>query len=267
MRYREIICERPTDDTSARAQAQIAQDLFARWFSSNETVPLAQLPHVTRLEGLGPPKYLVPATVVGLDLPDLSFGVHWGENTPFGSLLVYRDVALVKYAITLKTRSDPTDEVDVGYGVPWGSFVHEFMHYLDHKRGYTKALLRRPNLHATDAEPDSYYNSPLEFNAHFQQGIDHYLQRVAHDLHYEPDKARGYGEKLRSFAAFRADVVPWMPKHFDRFLRPNYQRKLTRRLYKLFQLMRAEWPHLSVLQYKIDALRQMDAKAAMAEDD
>lgn len=65
------------------------------------------------------------------------------------------------------------------------TFIHEFIHFLDHLRVSDPEVLRTGSLSAgtaSQADDDKYYNNPLETNAYTQQGfskIDDLLKKSA----------------------------------------------------------------------------------------
>lgn len=125
------------------------------------------------------------------------------------------------------------------------SFIHEFIHYLDGQRDGIKWPKNPPG---HDDDDDAYFNSPLEFNAFYQELIadlnrsmkrDHFLKPFGEFMGIVKRKMKEFPRKPlspRMYAARSPDEPgeKWMDK-----LNPNYRRKFIRRLYQYY-LMRRE---------------------------
>jgi hypothetical protein len=119
-------------------------------------------------------------------------------------------------------------------------FVHEFIHYLDGKRGHddqnTATLLK------TKGEK-AYYNTPAEFNAYFQEGA-----QETEDLFKGVAKAKPSHLQvmLASFDTFKHWVTTksgsaFFSKHWFDALEGKWKKKFLKRLYTLYKAMVKEY--------------------------
>jgi hypothetical protein len=130
------------------------------------------------------------------------------------------------------------------------SFIHEFVHYLDSRRD---GMVWHNPPNPLDDE-HRYFNSPLEFNAFYQEFIselertlkrDHFLRpfdefmtiatRRMSEFPQRADLSSQYGQRATDIPAEK-----WMDK-----LDTNYRQKFIRRLYQYYTMRRSRYKGLS----------------------
>ena len=261
---------------------------FTGWMDKhNSDTPLGEIAEfhywpATMRDGKSIDILYLPAWRVGIDVNDLSFGIGW---VPDGSTDNRRAFILAgiqenrrHYYVVMMAKRDPRQETDVLWGLPMDSFVHEVMHYFDYKRGYDRALYLQRLRNAgksdqkrlADRGPAAYYNDPLELNAHFQQGLGSLFvslaSKLAQKAHFgEADPA----DWLDSFDAFLKRYIKTADQQKDQYLQyisePN-KRKMIRRLYKVYTLIRQQWPDLPEIQEQArDYVAKWQAEDAQRE--
>ena len=131
------------------------------------------------------------------------------------------------------------------------SFIHEFIHYLDAQR-YGMAWPENPPKY--DNDEVAYFNSPLEFNAFYQELIaklnndlkkDHFFRSFDEFMRIVTNKMNEYPLKPHpSLQHMRRDIdgprEKWIKK-----LNPTYRQKLIRRLYGYYMMRRSKHEGLS----------------------
>lgn len=124
------------------------------------------------------------------------------------------------------------------------TFVHEFVHYLDRKRRGTPELSKKELEQRVKrkTDPVEYFSNPEEFNAWYQ-ALTHELENVLHEMWVEgeygesppsPEKTLGtYKDFFDFFDLFNQNRSSnyWPLEK----LQPKWQRKLTKRLYGLWE--------------------------------
>ena len=251
------------DAASDLGTVRLAQSLsnqFARWLTkANETTPLKDIPE-GQLQGRERGgRFMKMITFAAKDMGinnrhNLRFGVGWYEDGvehgEMGLMISSGTMVMPFYTIVLVSQKDCSNDVDVAFGLHWSSCVHELIHYLDWKRGYINTVAKRAGKprQALDT-PERYYNDPLEFNAHFQQGLAQLMNSASFSLRYKPEKVSDY---LVSFDRFSAWSIGMMPKDFVKQLNPEYKKKFGRRLYKLYDLFRSKWPDIEAIKLLAD---------------
>lgn len=155
-----------------------------------------------------------------------------------------------KYKVTLPVLPDDVELTDIKKidlsGVR-DSFVHELVHYTDEKRwkdpeGMFKLTKEGKPVHALPNDNDmvAYYNSPHEFNAHYQAGAD--ATRAKLEEFVRRGANRELMRALSNFREFRAFVLHPFDYTFDRQfykkLDEKYRRKFMIRLEGLYRELR-----------------------------
>jgi hypothetical protein len=252
MRVGDIFEDAHADFHANRLATTIAST-FVSWLAQhNESTPLGDLLHRYRyrddiiLYATGPE--------IGLpNCPDLFIGFAWNpkkaaNGEPYGATKGYHSPAkntttgeMVYFVVVTEDR-DPSNETDVAFGVSSEFLVHELTHYLDRKRQSPTAKYAGPN---ASSDPAGYVNSPFEFNAFFQQGMHNILK----DLNRRSTK-----DELATFESFQKNNL-W---HFDHGFRANLspanQRRFTKRLYRLWMLIKANYPNMHLIAKQADAI-------------
>jgi len=120
------------------------------------------------------------------------------------------------------------------------AFIHEFIHYLDSQRykdkGQGSAVALR------EQGFDAYYNTPAEFNAYYQEGVNEILGtlEIIRD-HAEAKKPGTLAEFLKSFSVFEKKFLSYFSEDFIKALNPTYQRKFIQRFYGFYNKVRDEF--------------------------
>ena len=119
-------------------------------------------------------------------------------------------------------------------------FVHEFIHYLDGKRGYdtqnTVKLFKTKGAKA-------YYNTPAEFNAYFQEGAQETEDLFKAVARVKPDHLK---VMLNNFDTFKHWVTTksgssFFSRHWFDALEGKWKKKFLKRLYTLYKAMVKEY--------------------------
>lgn len=239
--------EDASDDVIRVRVAERIVSRYIQWLAvNNEEKPLEDIMERTFRADKRENILFVSGETIGLAKGhhDLNIGFAWpAEGFPSGNARGWLNAmnhpmgGPRKYLACLVRESDPSKDTDLAYEMGYEAkqiLVHEVTHYLDYKRstiepGSTQKLIKKRGQAA------GYYNSPLEFNAFFQQG----LHAVLKDFKERPMGSRFRKEdSLATFEQFLADHL----HEFDRGYRDNlddvYRRKFKRRLYKLYDLIR-----------------------------
>lgn len=235
------------DVTRVRVAERI-MNKFIHWLSiNNEEAPLQDIMEhsfkPTTLEQV----LFASGETIGLPkgFHDLNLGFAWkSEGLPRSnargwlSPMEHPMGGPRKYLACIVRDTDPSKDTDLAYEMGYEAkeiLVHEITHYLDYKRstvnpGSTQKLIKKRGPVA------GYYNSPLEFNAFFQQG----LHAILKDLRERPYGSRfRKDETLATFQNFLADNLYSFNHSYREHLDDTYKRKFKRRLYKLYTLIKA----------------------------
>lgn len=150
------------DDFRYQAEARELAYAIGRWVAEqNEETPIKDLFFKRQLrQGVGYLKSVQSMGITGYD--DLNFGFVEGGNAE-GFLATGTDEGRPVFFVFMKLP-DAGERVDAMYSISWPFLIHEITHYIDRKRSNTK--LTKPY-----ASGEDYYNSPMEFNAFFHQGL------------------------------------------------------------------------------------------------
>lgn len=152
------------------------------------------------------------------------------------------------------------------------SFIHEFIHYLDGQRDN----MVWPDPSKYNDDEDAYFNSPLEFNAFYQELIaklnkdlrkDHFLKSFNYFMMIATRKMSEFPRKsppprLYSHRTIDEPGEKWIDK-----LNPTYKRKLIRRLYQYYAMRRSQYEDISESSDIDDAWRDYRSwKLSQGED-
>jgi hypothetical protein len=226
-----FITELATGDISAQQEARRIAAAFGKWLSPrNEETPLREIRGVRRYE-LERDKELHPVYVVnaGHYLTGEPYGDLWigfvGPNWSSGASVApvpFGDHDM-RYFITIRI-GDPrfAEDIDLLFGISWDVLIHELTHYLDIKRS------KGNSVKGDDPDRIKYYNSPLEFNAYFQQGLYHLFNEIKT---LKPNTLAHY---MSSFELFRAWSRISFHGAYRRAMSPETQRRFDKRLYALY---------------------------------
>lgn len=265
---KELVMEGAEEDLAALDIAKQASSAFAKWLiPRNEETPLKDVMRETRYGGKT--VYAVAAAELGLEYDDLMICIGEGNGLERGRLMMYHmktSADITYYALIMYAGLPKIDEqVDVGFSLNWNTFVHEFVHYLDHKRGYAAGVIRRNEkayrakvdrlIAGKEPEPakakwrssQHYLNDPIEVNGHFKQGLSDVVDMLARALAKHPDHGFTW-----TFPQFRQMALIHMPKSFHLQLQKKNSRSIDKRLYKLWEYMRNNWPNVELIRRLVD---------------
>lgn len=280
--------ESPEDDLRAQRVAHHWMSLFSQWMEEhNSDTPLGDVHELLFWQALLRDGRRVNLLCLsgwrlGLVAPDISFAIGWMANGGVGDsrgfLLPVIQEGRRHYYVVLMTRSDPRERTDVVWGLNLSSFIHEVTHYFEYKRGYERAQSRRadkPEGRLADRGPEAYYNDPLEYNAHFHQALSSMFTamaaRQAAEVHYGSTDALPWLDSFASFLAKFIDVAGQQKYQLLRYLSEANKRKTIRRLYKLYGLIKQQWPNVPTIQAQAEAYlanwRAADQQASQAASD
>jgi pterin-4a-carbinolamine dehydratase len=240
MKISDFLTEGPAQDLIAIKQAKHVEAAFAKWIhENNEDTPLGEIPEINLEYIQGVSTFTVPAAVLGLRSPSfkkLNIGFGYDPKRPgTKGLMMSKHPQLLDstYYVLGMVDYDPSHEVDVAYSISWSSMIHEIIHFFDYRRGL-EAVAKQRSAKGADGKTykgqtaEEYYNNPVEFNAHYQQGVAHIDAAMARM------KDEYKTEVLKSFGNFARRFMPEMPKNFFLALNDEYTKKLNRRFYRLY---------------------------------
>ena len=150
------------DDLRYQEEARELAHAIGRWvIEHNAEVPIKDLFSKRSLrDGVAYLKNVRSMGIEGYD--DLNFGfVEGGAADAF--MATGTDERRPAYFVFVKIP-DAGEKIDAMYSIRWPHLIHELTHYIDRKRSATR--LTKPH-----ASGEDYYNSPMEFNAYFHQGL------------------------------------------------------------------------------------------------
>lgn len=281
--------ESPEDDLRAQRLAHHWMMLFSQWMEAhNSDTPLGDIQELyfwqpLLLDGRRVNLLYLSGWRLGLDATDISFAIGWmpdgKASDSRGFLLPVIQDGRRHYYVVLMTRGDPRGRTDVIWGLNMSSFIHEVTHYFEYKRGYELAQYRRQQRGGSrkriaDQGPEAYYNDPLEYNAHFHQTLGSMFTamaaRQAGEVHYGDTDALPWLDSFQRFLAKFIDVADQQKYQVMRFLSEANKRKTIRRLYKLYGLIKQQWPNVPAIQAQAEAYlanwRAADAQSASSSD-
>lgn len=112
--------------------------------------------------------------------------------------------------------------------IPRTVFIHEFIHYLDASR----TNRRQPGSHKQN-DIDSYYNSPAEMNAFYQESIDSVIRVVTHLIQDGNETAtQAFFGGYETFYRF---VIRFFDQGWVHSLSAESRRKIQKRLYGVYR--------------------------------
>lgn len=280
MRHFIRLIEGPSEDMSALQLADAAETAFRDFARRHEDRPLTQWPRIYRwptqfkqVTAYPPSIWAVPATAMGLPYDDLHIGVLTETKEDRGGLQVLRDEGRTVYVLGIAATAElnVSETTDVPWMLAWDSFSHEFIHYLDKKRGVhrhdrnkliQRAIGKAPPRVDPQEDPAAYINDPQEFNAHYQQAINRVMKDVFTSI-IRPSRASTVAYALASFENFERSVRVYGLKDWVAVLNPLYRRKYLRRLARLYRDVKTTYPDVPSLRTKVSAhLAQIAANEA-----
>lgn len=208
-------------DQKYQMEAQHIAKEIGMWLSkANESTPLKDIAQV--FKRLDDTIYAVNAGVAGEQYKDLYIGFMQSQRNE--GYMAISNTPIREYFIVLSTTSDPAEMVDAIYGVKWPVLIHEIVHYLDRKRSNTT-----PSKTYDGAE--EYYNSPMEYNAYFQQG----LYKILNAVERNPNVLEGL--RVEEFIEkFRGDFdLNWL-----HYMNEETKKRFKKRMYGLYRTLTRE---------------------------
>lgn len=251
--------ETPERDLSTLRYAERAVSKLGDYLRrKNEDVPLKDCGF--RRMQTGPDDiWLFPVTDAGLPHRDVWFGVGWqpgGHDANFKTQ-AYATTGRnaegdrLSYLIML-LADNPENDTDVVFKFRWQSLIHEMIHILDYRRGLLRHkdnVVRAASIRGErpkKPDPSTYYNSPIEFNAYYQQGMygilnmlsrSDILDNASYQLAFRRDN-------LLSFDRFQGIFMHEFDWQWVDHWTPATRRRFLRRFYKLYELVRDQWPNM-----------------------
>lgn len=145
-----------------------------------------------------------------------------------GSVEILQDGGKSIPAIVLYCLNGPHDLEDLDRKLDQRTFVHEYIHYLDWDRAgrdRTKLVSDHGKV-IDDNSYRRYVNTPLEFNAHYQEIVSH-LEALAQSE--PPHRLRGlFGTSAHEFVELAKQRH--FPREYILALNQDYTRRLEKRL-------------------------------------
>lgn len=200
------------DDLRYQIEARELAHEIGRWvIENNADTPIKDLFFKRSLrEGVAYLKSVRSMGIEGYD--DLSFGfVEGGQADAF--LATGTDERRPAYFVFMKVP-DVGEKTDVMYSIRWPHLIHELTHYLDRKRSGTR--LTKPY-----DSGEEYYNSPMEFNAYFHQGLYELSLRFRKGVPEFPEFLRQ--AQIEFDENWRAHMTPETRRRFLRRLHGVWQ--------------------------------------------
>lgn len=198
------------EDLRYQEEASALAGEIGRWIiQHNEDTPIESLFHRRRIrDTIG---YIMNVRSMGVegDYDDLNFGFIEG-GTAEAFMAMGTDERRKAYFVFVRVP-DAGSKTDIMYSVKWSHLIHELTHYIDRKRSETKPS-KAPET------KEIYYNSPMEFNAYFHQGL---YDVMLHNHRNVPD----------NFPEFLRQNQVSFDYSWREHMTPDTKRKFIRRLY------------------------------------
>jgi hypothetical protein len=231
-------------DVSALTTAEEIATKFMQWLAkNNEEKTIDQLMFSRRLR-TGKIYY---ANGSEFDAPDdLNIGFMYEkgkEKQSPASMFQGRDHELRQpiYFIVTFLDYDPGSDVDVLYKLRYqntlSNLVHELTHYMDRVRQKTptKGTFNQKVKGISPSDNKSgYFNSPLEFNAYFQQGAHAIYADTQDKRNFDPTAFDSFDKFKKHYVGSTGGVFH---HNFFELLTPENKRKFDKRLFKLFNYL------------------------------
>jgi hypothetical protein len=256
--YATDIFETPENDLAKVRYAQRAGQTFSQWLDkANARTPLKDMGLLHVNTAKGDELWLVKATDVGLLYQDLYLGFGWRPETKTDAYVTTATIDGRRYILLIMMlHENPRDQINLGYKLDWAQFTHEFTHVMDYRRGY---MNHKANMDKSNKPPNKdrmrYYNSPVEFNGYYQQGLHEILYALTILAMSKKDPDRF---KTVSYQQFRTIYNIWFERPWLSNLNPIYKRKFNRRFYKFYRLVQTTFPDMEAIN---DIIKQ-NAKSA-----
>jgi hypothetical protein len=198
------------------------------------------------------PGWLIKATDAGLAYQNLYIIIGFSDQRKTSKAYVSTSNLRGEQVIVLVILMDrdPSDDVDIVYRFNWGTLVHEFIHVMDYRRGYLRHKARqeqrgRPN--PLDNVDQKYYNTAIEFNAFYQQGLHAILTQLSREDWLESVAKRSAMQQA-SFTTFQTEFLKYFDSHWLRILNPEMKRRFVKRFYQFYMLVKTQWPDMDAVQ-------------------
>lgn len=206
------------NDFRYQAEATELAHSIGRWVAENNAeTPIKDLFYKRQLPQ-GTTGYIKSVQAMGITgYDDLNFGFVDGGGTE-AYMTTGTDEGRRVYFVFVRVH-DVGDKLDVMYSMRWSHLVHEFTHYIDRKRSNTK--LTRPY-----KSGEEYYNSPMEFNAYFHQGL-YQLSLV-------------FRKGVPDFPEFFRQAQIEFDENWRAHMTPETRRRFLRRLHGVWQSLKSD---------------------------
>lgn len=248
MKTKELF-EAPENDLVAQMEARAIAQAFAKWLvPKNEDTPLSEIDEVENLRLGKYQTYTVPAAHFGLppEFHDLSIGFAKAEGSASAVLLAGpMENGKMRYWAVVTTRDDPGNDRDLLFGVRWPELIHELVHYLDRKRINPRGSSGKKHIKpkgSSDDGHEAYFNSPLEFNAYFQQGLHEIMNHIMHAKSRRADME----QIMRNYTNFRAAYISDFDRGFRDYMTDETKRRFEKRLFAFYGFIKTRWQDIQV---------------------
>ena len=240
--------ESPETDVAKFKYAERLYDAFKNWIDRNiiSDSLSSLIPNMLRLKFSGDMTYFVTGEMIGLGpiRNDLLIGFTWSENRTRGGFQATSKNSDTGKPVFLVVQVLPIGE-DSSYALTKETYIHELTHYADRKRQQSKMPdggLTGKFYSGTKIErsKEEYFNDPLEFNAYFQEGALKIFNHI-----FSGDETAFFLDDMEwcmySFDRFKKSFKDYFSFSFREHLNPEYKKKFERRLYKLWEHIKAEF--------------------------
>ena len=220
--------------------------------------------------------WMFSVTDAGIPYQDVNFAIGWRTSDSNHHTNAYvttgRDGSNKFTLLVYLMDHDPSNDTDLGYKMNWSNLIHEFIHVMDYRRGYaihkdniTRAAYRAgPKFggYGIGKSLSHYMNSPIEFNAYYQQGSERILNHLVRaSLKTKKFKTFDYAFRssvLRDFNTFRAEYFTDFNYEWIRSMTPDTKKQFLKRLYQFFKITKDQWPDMKVIRDITDENERID---------
>ena len=252
------LLETPEKDLERLSYARKEIEKFTKWlYENNKNTPLKDMDMIHAIDNKGKDLWLIKASKIGMAFQNLYIGIGWKPHavsnsafTTTGEIGGSRVIMLV-----IMMKDNPKNEVNLYYKLDFSHLIHEFVHVIDYRRGY---INHRDNLIKTGKDKDigddrnQYYNSPIEFNGYYQQGVYEIMNKLtikAMNPQYRELNPNGF--KDISYKSFKRLNDMWFDPKWLAALTSENKRRFDRRFYKFYDLVKKKWPDMEYIQHII----------------
>jgi len=233
MLLREILAEDADRDLAIHQEALKLTSATHDWLASaNSRKPVKNI--FRKLEDSDGTLWLVPVPARGPVADNLFFGVTLkGPYDNMDATVAVKKVNDRTIYLVLVLLEEPfEDSTNLHHRLNWKNILHEFVHVIDMRRS-------NPDLNSianiASGNHDAYFNHALELNAYFQEGLAGVLRVLS------TGNQRTEAFPFGSFVEFNEFAMPFFRADWTKALTDSNKKRVTRRLYKLYDKLRSDW--------------------------